>query len=206
MPPTATMPLNGKPRKQLSDQLDRLDEIIDVLGDGLNDAVVSAMRNGARQAVKEALVEVLTHPEFLSVLHSAGVAPPTLSKPTIWTRLKAGVGKLLSAAGTFASWVRDRFRKAVAATSEQVRSVRDQGKAVLTLARSGGIYLRQLTLTATIVGILSGLVAIVTPHELLAVAGAIGSAVIAAIAHVAYRARRFLQSLIPMAMPAATPA
>lgn len=201
---TATLPLNGKPRKQLSDQLDRLDEIIDVLGDGLNDAVVTALRNGARQAVKEALVEVVTHPEFLSALHSAVAAPPTPSKPTIWSRLKAGVAKLRSAAGTVVSWVRNRFRKAVSATTEQVRAVRDQGKAALTLARSGGIYLRQLTLTATIVGIVSGMIAIVTPHELLAIAGAIGSAVIAAVAQVAYRARRFLQSLIPMAMPAVT--
>ena len=45
--PTVT---NGKPRKQLSDQLDRLDSIIDALAEGLPGAVTDACREGARAA------------------------------------------------------------------------------------------------------------------------------------------------------------
>ena len=50
---TATATMNGKPRrKQLADQLDRLDGIIDALAEGLNGAVADAAREGTRQAVK----------------------------------------------------------------------------------------------------------------------------------------------------------
>jgi hypothetical protein len=42
---------NAKPpRKQLSDQLDRLDSILDGLGDGLNGAVADAAREGSLAA------------------------------------------------------------------------------------------------------------------------------------------------------------
>ena len=55
---------NGKPqRKQLSDQLDRLDGIIDALAEGLNGAVADAAREGTRLAVKDAIVEIMTNPE-----------------------------------------------------------------------------------------------------------------------------------------------
>lgn len=55
MTATAAM-TNGKPaRKQLADQLDRLDSLIDCLAEGLNQAVADACRDGARAAVREGL-------------------------------------------------------------------------------------------------------------------------------------------------------
>ena len=75
---TATMFLNGKPRKQLSDQLDRMDEILDVLGEGLTGAVVDAMKAGTALAVKQALVEILTNPELLATFR--GVLPPEIGR------------------------------------------------------------------------------------------------------------------------------
>ncbi|MCE9561844.1 MAG: hypothetical protein K8U57_07300 [Planctomycetes bacterium] len=57
---SATSTLNGKPqRKQLGDQLDRLDSIIDALAEGLPGAVADACRDGARLAVKDAIIEIL---------------------------------------------------------------------------------------------------------------------------------------------------
>ena len=48
--------VNGRPqRKQLSEQLDRLDSIIDGLCDGLPEAVAAAAREGTRVAVKDAI-------------------------------------------------------------------------------------------------------------------------------------------------------
>ena len=44
---TATVTANGKPRKQLSEQLDRMDTIIDALADALPEAVTDAVREGA---------------------------------------------------------------------------------------------------------------------------------------------------------------
>src|SRR6185369_192245 len=85
------------PRKQLSDQLDRLDAIIDVLAEGLPEAVAQACREGARQAVKDAVVEILTNPEIRTLFDvlragAAPVAPPVPARaPGLWTRLKAKV-------------------------------------------------------------------------------------------------------------------
>lgn len=47
-------------RKPLSDQLDRLDRILDGLSDALNEGVADASREGVCQAVKKAVVELLT--------------------------------------------------------------------------------------------------------------------------------------------------
>jgi hypothetical protein len=91
---SATM-TNGKPRKQLSDQLDRLDEqlarqdaVIDALADGLNQAVGDAAKAGVREAVQAAVVELLTNIELRAALHKA-TAPPVATRPTVWDRLKA---------------------------------------------------------------------------------------------------------------------
>ena len=49
---------NGRPaRKQLADQLDRLDSVIETMGSGLNAAVADACREGTRAAVREVAVQ-----------------------------------------------------------------------------------------------------------------------------------------------------
>src|SRR5688500_14001723 len=96
MSATATA-TNGKPRKQLSDQLDRLDSIIDVLAEGLPGAVTDACREGARAAVKDAIIEIVSNPELRALLapvRSAPVAPPPEPapeprKPSPWAKFKA---------------------------------------------------------------------------------------------------------------------
>lgn len=91
----ATLTTNGKPRKQLSDQLDRFDEqlarqdsILDALADGLNAAVADAAREGVKEAVKIAIVEMMTSSDLRTALHQA-TAPPKETKPSAWARLKA---------------------------------------------------------------------------------------------------------------------
>src|SRR3954468_10327247 len=85
---TTKVNANGKERKTLASQLDRLDHILDTLGEGLNEAVSQAVqqavelavREGVHQGVRSALAEVLTNPEVLAVLRAAAVpasdAPP----------------------------------------------------------------------------------------------------------------------------------
>ena len=71
-PMNAATIANDKPtRKQLSDQLDRLDSILDALSDGLNGAVADAAREGTRLAVKDAIVEIMTDPTLRAKLHQA---------------------------------------------------------------------------------------------------------------------------------------
>src|SRR3954447_26188832 len=73
MSSTKTSP-NGQERKTLASQLDRLDQILDTLGEGLNEAVAqavqeaveTAVREGVHQGVRGALSEVLTNPEVLA--------------------------------------------------------------------------------------------------------------------------------------------
>ena len=94
---------NGKPRKQLSDQLDRLDSqlqqidrVFDALSDGLNGAVADAARQGTKEAVKEAVIELLTNPELRDALHQAST-PSAEAKPSFWTRMKSKVQQTVTA-------------------------------------------------------------------------------------------------------------
>src|SRR3954447_7091556 len=96
---SATTTTNGRPqRKQLSDQLDRLDAILDAIAEGLPGAVTDACREGARAAVKDAIIEIVTNPELRALLGPAPapIAPtpapepgPEPKKPGLWSRLKA---------------------------------------------------------------------------------------------------------------------
>ena len=85
---TTELTSNARPRKQLSDQLDRLedqiqrhDRILDALSEGLNDAVTDAARQGTEAAVKAAVVTLLTDPDLRTALHTAS-APPRDACPS----------------------------------------------------------------------------------------------------------------------------
>src|SRR4051812_35840700 len=129
---TVTAP-NGRPaRKQLADQLDRLDLIIDALADGLPGAVADACRDGARLAVRDAVVEILTNPELRALLDAlragapvAPVAPPapvpSERAPGLWSRLKAKAAavraKVIGAATRLKEAVAARLRTLTGAVS-----------------------------------------------------------------------------------------
>jgi hypothetical protein len=88
---------NGRPRKQLSDQLERLDEqlqrhdaILDALAEGLNGAVADATKEGTKEAVTAAVIELLTNVDLRAALHRAS-APEGEAKPSAWVQLKAKV-------------------------------------------------------------------------------------------------------------------
>jgi hypothetical protein len=104
---TKTNP-NGQPRKQLADQLDRLDGILDALSDGLNQAVQSAVEAAVERAVQGVLVELLRNPAARDILARAAdpAAPPpetpetpeeggTRRRPALWD----AAGQRLRAAG-----------------------------------------------------------------------------------------------------------
>jgi hypothetical protein len=87
---------NGRPqRKLLAEQLDRLDQIIDGLVEGLPEAVAAAAREGTRLAVKDAILEVMTNPDLRAVFQnpqpSVSMQGDVASKPSLWTRIKAGI-------------------------------------------------------------------------------------------------------------------
>ena len=75
--------LNGAPRKQLSEQLDRLDTIIDALDEGLKGAVADAVREAVAVAVQEAVQAVvrepLANPDVLRAVTGAAQPQPAPS-------------------------------------------------------------------------------------------------------------------------------
>jgi hypothetical protein len=75
----STMETNSKARKSLSDQIDRLDHILDGLSEALEGAVADAVQHAVGLAVKDAvqgvLTELLANPAVLAMLR--GPTPPT---------------------------------------------------------------------------------------------------------------------------------
>ena len=108
---------NGKPRRQLADQLDRLDGIIDALSDGLNQAVADAARDGTRAAMADVLKDLLTDPEVMHLVRTAAGTPPkTATADDGRPSLLARVGRAVRSA---VSGVADRARSIVRAVARK---------------------------------------------------------------------------------------
>ena len=178
---TATMTPNGKPqRKQLADQLDRLDGIIDALADGLNQAVIDAAREGTRLAVKDAIVEIMTNPELRAMLAPARQEPapapatppapvtPEPKKPGLWGRLKAKVAAARDA-------VTGAAAKAKAAVAAKCKAVRDAVAAAGTAAGEA-LPLGRIVVRAAVIGLAVGVVCLVMPQTAAAAVSAAGAA------------------------------
>jgi hypothetical protein len=109
-----TMETNGKLRKSLADQIDRLDGILDGLADALNESVAAAVKDAVGQAVREAvqavLSEVLASPALVELLRGQAAAPapaaPAAAGPGLRRRLGGACGR--AAAGCAGLWARAR--------------------------------------------------------------------------------------------------
>src|SRR5262245_60495091 len=187
---------NDKPsRKQLSDQLDRLDGILDALSDGLNGAVADAAREGTRLAVKDAIVEIMTNPMLRAQLHQATSPEPEPTsepasperKPGFWARLKAKAGQALKFVGQMMANVADTVlgrAKAVAETaSDAVRGGHGSG------------HVKKLVGIGLGVGIAFGVARFIAPHAVAASLSGISSAVTVAAAHIGAWTRRSIRAL-----------
>jgi hypothetical protein len=179
MTSTATV-TNGKPaRKQLADQLDRLDGIIDCLADRLPEAVADATREGARQAVRDVILELLTNPELRTLI--AGLAPvvtpavasepaagptptePATAKPSFWRRVKEKCKTLKDAAV-------GRCRAARASVVNTASSL----AAIMPL--------KEMLLVGAGIGVAVGVISYVCPHTVsAAVSGVCGAATAVAV-------------------------
>jgi hypothetical protein len=98
---------NGRVRKTLSSQLDRLDGILDGLADALNESVAAAVE----KAVGNVIAEILTNPAFTERLRAPvtptavvsdettdATSPPSQPRPGVFSRamgaVRAGCGHL----------------------------------------------------------------------------------------------------------------
>ena len=177
---TATATMNGKPqRKQLADQLDRLDGIIDALADGLNQAVADAAREGTRLAVKDAIVEIMTNPELRALLAPARpettpapMPPETVTPepkmPGTWTRLKAKVAAARDALTGAAA-------KAKQAVAAKYKVASDTVVAIGTAAGEA-LPLGRIVIRAAVVGLAVGVACLVMPQTAAAAVSAVSVA------------------------------
>ncbi|QEL17398.1 hypothetical protein [Limnoglobus roseus] len=136
---------NGRPRKQLSDQLDRLDGILDVLADALPEAVRDAVRDGLADALRQFVAD----PTTLALVRQA-VAPPVSTvaattpcssrRAAFLARCKAAVrGGATGLAGKAIAAVRagtERAKAYAAATAAKARSVRQACQVAWHLKRA----------------------------------------------------------------------
>jgi hypothetical protein len=107
-----TMLTNSKVRKSLSEQIDRLDKILDGLAQALNGAVADAVTQAVSLAVKEAvqtvLTEVLANPDLRAQLQGSAVAP-IAAYPTIRSTGTSMVSRLAQNAAHLANWCTARL-------------------------------------------------------------------------------------------------
>jgi hypothetical protein len=97
---------NGRARKSLSDQIDRLDTILDGLADALNQAVAEAVQQTVAVAVRAAVAEVLAHPDLrprLTPEAEAGLRPSPIKRLLAAARRTANRGT--AAVGRFFRWL-----------------------------------------------------------------------------------------------------
>src|SRR6516165_1345579 len=102
---TTTTNPNGRVRKSLAEQIDRLDLILDGLADGLNEAVVTAVQRAVAVAVEAALRELLASAELQRRLHPEPAARPGLLRraaSALWSGLVSAGKGCWSCAATLA--------------------------------------------------------------------------------------------------------
>jgi hypothetical protein len=154
---------NGKLRKSLAEQIDRLDAILDGLSAALNESVAAAVKEAVGLAVREAIqavmTEVFANPAVLELLQGAGSQPA-----------KVGVGERLR---TVFSFVAAKAKAAVGSCKAMCgRGV----KVLIGLAKHLAVvrHCKAQLVTALGVGCLAGIAVYLAGPWLAVMAGGVG--------------------------------
>jgi len=182
----ATMTNGRMGKKQLSDQLDRFDSILDGLSEALNDSVAAAAREGVRGAVKEAVIEMLTDPDLRATLHQS-TAPAQAAPPTFWQRLKSTVRRGATQVGLATGAM-------TASVTAGVRSIR----ATVNGTRTGASLiwqLRKVIMLGMGIGVAVATFSYLTSHGLAAAISGAGAAATAVAVQVGFWVRKAVRRL-----------
>ena len=127
----------NRPRKNLSEQIDRLDSILDGLSESLNEAVTTAVKEAVTSGVQHAIVEVLTNPELQQLLHPPKPPDPPVHSPTppessggggflggLWLALSGTAGRVAKAASAVGGWLAATAQKARDLVAGGVQKIR----------------------------------------------------------------------------------
>jgi hypothetical protein len=171
------MNANGRERKTLASQIDRLDVMLDGLADGLNEAVAQAVQNAVGIAVQEAiqavLTEIFTNPAVMAKVRAAAEAaqPEQADDEPV----NNGPGRLAS----WRDWVSTKVKKVGERCKAGWKRVSDAGVAVVRRAacmvKTAATAVRKKTTRVMAMGWLFG-------NLLLRLAVAFGSGVAARVA------------------------
>lgn len=130
--------LTNGTRKTLSEQIDRLDAMLDGLADAIPEAVADAVRAAVavavREAVQNAITEVLTNPEVLVRIREASTPPaPTVVAPI--TCPPSSASRIPSRLRLWYSLAHARCTQARAVVADRLRSARAWAGRQVELAR-----------------------------------------------------------------------
>jgi hypothetical protein len=128
---------DGRARKSLAEQIDRLDTILDGLSEALAGAVTATVTQAVGVAVKEAvqgvLAEVLTNPALQEKRRGMTGPPPPPAEPTPATTPGSRLKERLAGLGRRARSLSGRAGSCLVALWQRVRAVRPLAVAALAL-------------------------------------------------------------------------
>jgi hypothetical protein len=174
-----TVLTNSKVRKSLSEQIDRLDKILDGLAEALNGAVADAVTQAVSLAVKEAvqtiLTEVLSNPDLRAQLQGSAVAPIAAdAHPTTRSTGTSMVSRVAQNAAHLANWCTARLHALAQLGRRAVQQVGRVATDLLARMRGLRLFVRPLA-AALLLGVATGIAAYCAGPWLAGVVGGAGS-------------------------------
>jgi hypothetical protein len=214
----ATTNPNGRTRKSLSEQIDRLDAILDGLAENLNAAVVDAVAGAVKdavtlavqEAVHAAVLEVLTNAELRKRLQTPASQPSApvvvvlaITARRCWNWLTGACDTAKTVAKKAACKAMEAVQRCVATGRAKLQEAREQ---VAVKARTGWLlavalamlakrFSKQL-LVALVVGVLVGVAFYVSGREIASVGCGLAGFVGSLATGVVNRLRRVLPFLV----------
>jgi hypothetical protein len=187
-----TVLTNSKVRKSLSEQIDRLDKILDGLAEALNGAVADAVTQAVGQAVKEAvqtvLTEVLSNPDLRAQLQGSAVAPIAPgTDPAIRSTGTSLVDRVAQSAAHLANWCTARLHALGQVGRRAMQQVGRVATDLVARVQSLRLFVRPLA-AALLLGVSTGIAAYCAGPWLAGVVGGAGGLSL----RLALRVRRFL--------------
>jgi hypothetical protein len=174
-----TVLTNSKVRKSLSEQIDRLDKILDGLAAALNGAVADAVTQAVSLAVKEAvqtvLTEVLANPDVRAQLQGSTAAPiATDAYSAIRSTGTSLVDRVAQNAAHLANWCTARLHALAPLGRHAIKQVGRIATDLLARVRGLRLFVPPLA-AALLLGFATGVAAYCVGPWLAGVVGGTGS-------------------------------
>jgi hypothetical protein len=210
----ATTNAEGRTRKSLAEQIDRLDAILDGLAENLNaavvDAVAGAVKDAVQKAVHAAVVEVLTNAELRKRMQTPASQPSTAVVVVLantarrcWSWLTHACRTASVVARTACGKAMEGVQRCVATGRAKLQEVREE---VSKKARTGWMLaialaavakrFRKQLLIALVVGVLVGVACYFSGREIASIGCGLAGFVVSLATGAVNRVRRVLPFLV----------